>query len=153
MAGPRAGRGAQPLVQQHTFQENENRANWAFDNLTYISAVEMYVKSAEETRTTPPLASLQLAGLEKRSYLVQALAHARGQGADFGRGLVQVGNHNGHETACRAGPYAGKAILKHKRTRRIAAQTARGLKEDVGRRLEVLHELTGHDMVEIPLDQ
>ena len=29
----------------------------------------MYVKSAEETRTTPPHASLQLAGLEKRPYL------------------------------------------------------------------------------------
>ena len=113
----------------------------------------MYVKSAAGCRPAHSTSSLQLVGLEKRPHLVQALAHARGQGADFGRGLVQVGNHNGHETACHAGPYAGKAILKHKRTRRIAAQTVRGLKEDVGRRLGVLHELTRHDMVEIPLDQ
>ena len=36
--------GVPAYAQQHTFQENENRANWGFDNLTYISTVEMYVK-------------------------------------------------------------------------------------------------------------
>ena len=50
--------------------------------------------------------SLQLAGLEKRPYLVQALAHARGQGANLGRGLVQVRNHDGHEATGRACPHA-----------------------------------------------
>ncbi|MDD7112528.1 MAG: hypothetical protein PUH96_10980, partial [Coriobacteriaceae bacterium] len=37
---------ASSLVQQHTFQKNENHANWAFDDLTYISTDEMYVKSS-----------------------------------------------------------------------------------------------------------
>ena len=42
--GYERGRGAQALAKQHTFQENENRSNWGFDDLTYISTVEMYVK-------------------------------------------------------------------------------------------------------------
>mgnify|MGYP007065848829 CR=1 FL=1 len=40
----RRGRGGQALTKQHTFQENKNRANWGFDDLTYISTAEMYVK-------------------------------------------------------------------------------------------------------------
>ena len=34
------------LAKQHTFQDFENRANWAFDKLTYISTRQMYVNSA-----------------------------------------------------------------------------------------------------------
>ena len=34
------------LAKQHTFQDFENRVNWAFDKLTYISTRQMYVKSA-----------------------------------------------------------------------------------------------------------
>ena len=52
--------------------------------------------------------SLQFPGLEKCLHLMQALAHARGPGADFGRGLVQVGDHDGHETAGRTGPHASR---------------------------------------------
>lgn len=31
------------LTKQHTFQDFENRANWYFDDLTYISTRQMYV--------------------------------------------------------------------------------------------------------------
>ena len=74
-AGPRAGRGAQPLVQQHTFQENENRANWAFDNLTYISTVEMYVKSADGCRPTRPMPSLYSSPTSKSALTPCRLSH------------------------------------------------------------------------------
>ena len=52
--------------------------------------------------------SLQFPGLKKRPHLARALTHTRGQGADFGRGLVQVGDHDGHETAGRTGPHASR---------------------------------------------
>ena len=77
MAGPRAGRGAQPLVQQHTFQENKNRANWAFDNLTYISAVEMYVKSAAGCRPTRPMPPIYSSPASKSALTSCRLSHTR----------------------------------------------------------------------------
>ena len=94
------------------------------------------------TQGPPRASSLQPPGLEKRLHLAQALAHARSQGTDLGRGLVQVGNHHGHETAGRTGPHASEAVLKYKGACRIAVQAARGLKENVGRRLGMFYELT-----------
>ena len=62
-------------------------------------------KGAQDPRRA---SSLQPPGLEKRLHLAQALTHTRGQGADLGRGLVQVGDNHSHKTAGRTGPHASR---------------------------------------------
>ena len=56
---------ASSLVQQHTFQKNENHANWAFDDLTYISTVEMYVNRCRLAHPVPSPRTKSPCGAQK----------------------------------------------------------------------------------------
>ena len=56
---------ASSLVQQHTFQKNENHANWAFDDLTYISTDEMYVNRCRLAHPVPSPRTKSPCGAQK----------------------------------------------------------------------------------------
>lgn len=56
---------ASSLVQQHTFQKNENCANWDFVDLTYISTGEMYVNRCRLAHPVPSPRTKSPCGAQK----------------------------------------------------------------------------------------